>query len=88
MRCASRWRRWPSPGTDIAFSEARTDGYRAFANKIWNAARFIFMNMERAAEAGITVDLSQLAGGSGPDADAPHRGTLDSLALATTLRRR
>ena len=42
-----------SPGTDIAFSEARTEGYRAFANKIWNAARFIFMNVERASEAGI-----------------------------------
>jgi valyl-tRNA synthetase len=37
-----------SPGTDIAFSEERTDGYRAFANKIWNAARFLFMNVERA----------------------------------------
>jgi len=37
-----------SPGTDIAFNPARTEGYRAFANKIWNAARFIFMNMERA----------------------------------------
>jgi valyl-tRNA synthetase len=49
-----------SPGTDIAFSEERTDGYRAFANKIWNAARFIFMQMERAAEAGIVVDLSLL----------------------------
>jgi valyl-tRNA synthetase len=36
-----------APGTDIAFNEARTDGYRAFANKIWNAARFLFMNMER-----------------------------------------
>ena len=35
-----------SPGTDIAFSEARTEGYRAFANKIWNAARFIFMNVD------------------------------------------
>jgi len=50
-----------SPGTDIAFSEERTDGYRAFANKIWNAARFIFMQMERAAEAGIVPDLSRLA---------------------------
>jgi len=50
-----------SPGTDIAFSEERTDGYRAFANKIWNAARFIFMQMERAAEAGLVVDLSLLA---------------------------
>ena len=36
-----------SPGTDIAFNEKRTDGYRAFANKIWNAARFVFMNIER-----------------------------------------
>jgi valyl-tRNA synthetase len=36
-----------APGTDIAFSESRTEGYRAFANKIWNAARFMFMNVER-----------------------------------------
>jgi valyl-tRNA synthetase len=39
-----------SPGTDIAFSEARTEGNRAFANKIWNAARFLFMNIERAVQ--------------------------------------
>ena len=49
-----------SPGTDIAFNEARTEGYRAFANKIWNAARFIFMNVDRAREAGIEVDRSML----------------------------
>lgn len=49
-----------SPGTDIAFSEARTEGYRAFANKIWNSARFLFMNVERAKEAGITVDPKKL----------------------------
>jgi valyl-tRNA synthetase len=49
-----------SPGTDIAFSEARTEGYRAFANKIWNAARFIFMQMERAKEAGIEVDVRSM----------------------------
>src|SRR5271167_243037 len=52
-----------APGTDIAFSEDRTDGYCAFANKIWNAARFIFMQMERAAEAGIVCDLGHLAEG-------------------------
>ncbi len=43
-----------SPGTDIAFSESRTDGYRAFANKIWNAARFMFMNLDRVAGASLT----------------------------------
>ena len=36
-----------APGTDIAFNESRTEGYRAFANKIWNAARFMFMNVDR-----------------------------------------
>jgi valyl-tRNA synthetase len=47
-----------SPGTDIAFNEARTEGYRAFANKIWNAARFLQMNIDRAHEAGYKVSLS------------------------------
>jgi valyl-tRNA synthetase len=47
-----------SPGTDIAFNEARTEGYRAFANKIWNAARFLFMNLDRAREAGYTLTMS------------------------------
>jgi valyl-tRNA synthetase len=42
-----------APGTDIAFSESRTESYRAFANKIWNAARFLFMNVDRAQEAGL-----------------------------------
>jgi valyl-tRNA synthetase len=38
-----------APGTDIAFNESRTEGYRNFANKIWNAARFMFMNIDRVA---------------------------------------
>ncbi len=36
-----------APGTDIAFNPSRTEGYRNFANKIWNAARFMFMNVDR-----------------------------------------
>jgi valyl-tRNA synthetase len=46
-----------SPGTDIAFSEARTEGYRAFANKIWNAARFLFMQVERAKANGYKMTM-------------------------------
>jgi valyl-tRNA synthetase len=42
-----------APGTDIAFNESRTDGYRKFANKIWNAARFMFMNVQAAKKAGV-----------------------------------
>jgi len=51
-----------APGTDIAFSESRTDGYRAFANKIWNAARFMFMNVDRAEQAGVWKQQEFLQG--------------------------
>ena len=60
-----------SPGTDIAFNVARTEGYRAFANKIWNAARFIFMNVDRAAEVGIAVDPAALGAMPTVAPDAP-----------------
>ncbi len=60
-----------SPGTDIAFNVARTEGYRAFANKIWNAARFLFMNVDRAAEIGIAVDPADLGSMPVAAADAP-----------------
>jgi valyl-tRNA synthetase len=60
-----------SPGTDIAFNIARTEGYRAFANKIWNAARFIFMNEDRAAEVGIKTPFKIFPG--------HHRGEQESL---------
>ncbi len=55
-----------SPGTDIAFNVERTEGYRAFANKVWNAARFIFMNLDRAAEVGIESPFKVLRGRKGP----------------------
>ena len=38
-----------APGTDIVLTEARMESSRAFANKIWNASRFLFLNMERSA---------------------------------------
>ncbi|MFN0171658.1 MAG: valine--tRNA ligase [Bryobacteraceae bacterium] len=38
-----------APGTDIVLSEERMESTRAFANKIWNAARFLFLNMDRCA---------------------------------------
>ncbi|MDY7031862.1 MAG: valine--tRNA ligase [Thermodesulfobacteriota bacterium] len=33
-------------GRDVKLSEERISGYRNFANKIWNASRFLLMNME------------------------------------------
>ncbi len=35
-----------SPGNDIRYSDERVNASRNFANKIWNAARFILMNIE------------------------------------------
>jgi len=34
-----------SAGNDVNFSESRAKGYRNFANKIWNASRFVLTNL-------------------------------------------
>jgi valyl-tRNA synthetase len=75
-----------SPGTDIAFSEARTEGYRAFANKIWNAARFLFMNIDRAKEAGITMTMRESGIVTELPADTPleTRWIFDRLNAVST----
>jgi valyl-tRNA synthetase len=36
-------------GSDIALKEDRMEAGQAFANKLWNASRLLFMNMERSA---------------------------------------
>ena len=59
-----------APGTDISLSEESVLGYRAFANKIWNAARFLFVNLEKFEAGGETLeDLASPAS----RAAAPHK---------------
>jgi valyl-tRNA synthetase len=45
-----------APGTDIVLSEDRILGARSFANKIWNAARFLFVNLEKVEATGLTLE--------------------------------
>ena len=35
-----------SPGNDIRYSEKRIEAFSNFANKLWNAARFVHMNID------------------------------------------
>lgn len=51
-------------GRDIRLSEERIEGYRNFANKIWNAARFSAMNLGDYRDDGKGIDLAQC---SAPD---------------------
>ena len=48
--------RGAAPGMDIALSEERMASSRAFANKIWNAARFLFLQMEKAGMEQLALD--------------------------------
>jgi valyl-tRNA synthetase len=45
-----------APGTDIVLSEDRMQSGRAFANKIWNATRFVFFNLQKIEGAGLTLE--------------------------------
>jgi valyl-tRNA synthetase len=49
-----------APGTDVVLSDDRLASARNFANKIWNASRFLFMNLDKFEEGGGT-SFEQLA---------------------------
>src|SRR6266404_3059358 len=49
-----------APGTDIILSDDRLGGARNFANTIWNAARFLFVNLDKFEQSG-GAKLEELA---------------------------
>jgi len=45
-----------APGTDIVLSDDRLASARNFANKIWNASRFLFVNLDKFEQGGTSLD--------------------------------
>ena len=50
-----------APGNDMRFYWERVEASRNFANKIWNASRFIMMNIEKADIKNVSLDKLTLA---------------------------
>ena len=51
-----------APGNDMRFYWERVENSRNFANKVWNASRFIMMNIEKAPDvSGVTLESLTMA---------------------------
>jgi len=70
-------------GRDIRISAERIEGYRNFANKLWNAARFVLMNLEGAGP-GATAAAEALARGEpAPEMALAERWIVSRLERTT-----
>ena len=45
-----------APGNDMRFYWERVEASRNFANKVWNASRFIMMNLDKAEDKKVSLD--------------------------------
>ena len=48
-----------APGMDISLSINRIKGYKAFANKIWNASRYVIMNLQ--GDEDLEIDVGKIS---------------------------
>ena len=76
------------PGNDLPLSEDRVRGYRNFANKIWNASRFVLQNTEEldSNAPGLRPPPLKIRGGRGellPE-DQKILDELDQVVASTT----
>ena len=49
-----------APGNDMRFYNERVENSRNFANKVWNASRFIMMNMEKASAEDLKLTHAEI----------------------------
>lgn len=56
-----------TPGNDMRFSEEKIEASRNFANKLWNASRFVIMNLQD--EEGNFKELASMEGAALQDED-------------------
>ncbi len=51
-----------APGNDMRYYDERVESSRNFANKVWNASRFIMMNMEKTSAEVMEAPFESLSG--------------------------
>ena len=49
-----------APGNDMRYTDEKVQANRNFANKLWNASRFIFMNMEEGKDYSFDVNKLEI----------------------------
>ena len=70
-----------APGNDMRFYMERVEASRNFANKVWNASRFIMMNLPEDAD----LDMAELNPAKLTDADRWILSKVNSLAKEVTV---
>ncbi len=70
-----------APGNDMRFYMERVEASRNFANKVWNASRFIMMNLPKDAD----LDMAELDPAKLTDADRWILSKVNSLAKEVTV---
>ena len=70
-----------APGNDMRFYMERVEASRNFANKVWNASRFIMMNLPEDAD----LDMAELDPAKLTDADRWILSKVNSLAREVTV---
>jgi valyl-tRNA synthetase len=73
-------------GRDVKMSEDRIQGYRFFVNKIWNAARFCFMNLEDYPAEGVTPSPEDYSVADRWIRDRLNQVTVDTIAALDEYR--